>query len=52
MNRVTRWAALAAVALAAPAAHADFNAALADYKAGHYDSARRAFTAGLRARLR
>lgn len=35
--------ALAAVALAA-AAHADFNAALADYKAGHYDTARRQFT--------
>lgn len=34
--------ALAAVALAA-AAHADFNAALADYKAGHYDTARRQF---------
>ena len=33
----------AAVALAA-AAHADFNAALADYKAGHYDTARRQFT--------
>jgi hypothetical protein len=36
--------ALAAVALAA-AAHADFNAALADYKAGHFDSARRQFSA-------
>jgi TPR repeat protein len=44
MNRSTRWAALAAVALAAPAVRADFNAALADYKAGHYDSARRAFS--------
>jgi hypothetical protein len=43
MNRATFRAALAVVALAAPAAHADFNAALADYKAGHYDSARRAF---------
>ena len=35
--------ALAAAAFAA-AAHADFNAALADYKAGHYDTARRQFT--------
>jgi hypothetical protein len=33
-----------AAALAA-AAHADFNAALADYKAGHYDTARSQFTA-------
>ena len=33
-----------AAALAA-AAHADFNAALADYKAAHYDTARRQFTA-------
>jgi uncharacterized protein len=44
MNRATLQAALAAVALAVPVAHADFNAALADYKAGHYDSARRAFS--------
>ena len=44
MHRATFRAALAAVALAVPAAHADFNAALADYKAGHYDSARRAFS--------
>ena len=44
MSRATFRAALAAVALAAPAAHAGFNAALADYKAGHYDSARRAFS--------
>jgi TPR repeat protein len=36
--------ALTAAALAA-AAHADFNAALADYKSGHYDTARRQFTA-------
>ncbi len=34
-----------AAALAAAAAHGDFNAALADYKAGHYDTARRQFTA-------
>ncbi|HEY2274451.1 MAG TPA: energy transducer TonB [Steroidobacteraceae bacterium] len=34
-----------AAALLAAAAHADFNAALADYKDGHYDSARRQFTA-------
>lgn len=37
--------ALTAAALAAAAAHADFNAALADYKAGHYDTAQRQFTA-------
>ena len=36
--------ALAAVVLTA-AAHADFNAALAEYRDGHYDSARRQFTA-------
>ena len=36
--------AFAAAALAA-AAHAGFNAALADYKAGRYDTARRQFTA-------
>jgi len=36
--------AFTAVTLAA-AAHADFNAALSDYKAGHYDTARRQFTA-------
>jgi TPR repeat protein len=36
--------ALAAATLAA-AAHADFNAALSEYHAGHYDSARRQFTA-------
>jgi TPR repeat protein len=36
--------AFTALAFAA-AAHADFNAALADYKAGHYDTARRQFTA-------
>jgi uncharacterized protein len=45
MNRAFFRAALAALALAAAAAHADFNTALADYKAGHYDSARRAFSA-------
>jgi len=44
MSRATPWVALAALVLAAPAARADFNAALADYKAGHYDSARRAFS--------
>lgn len=38
-------AALTAAALAAAPARADFNAALADYKAGHYDTARRQFTA-------
>jgi TPR repeat protein len=38
-------AALALAALSASAAHADFNAALADYKAGHYETARRQFTA-------
>jgi uncharacterized protein len=37
--------AFTAAALAATAAHAGFNAALADYKAGHYDTARRQFTA-------
>jgi len=37
--------ALLPLALAAAIARADFNAALADYKAGHYDSARRQFTA-------
>jgi uncharacterized protein len=37
--------AFTAAALAAAAAHAGFNAALADYKAGHYDAARREFTA-------
>jgi TPR repeat protein len=37
--------AFTALALAAGAARADFNAALADYKAGHYDTARRQFTA-------
>src|SRR4029077_10244080 len=36
--------ALAAAVLTA-AAHADFNAALAEYRDGHYDSARRQFTA-------
>ncbi|HVH84406.1 MAG TPA: energy transducer TonB [Steroidobacteraceae bacterium] len=37
--------AFAAAALAATAAQADFNAALADYKAGHYDIARSQFSA-------
>jgi len=45
MLRLARWATLAALALAPAGAHADFNAALADYKAGHYESARRAFGA-------
>lgn len=44
MKATILGAAVAAVAFAA-AAHADFNAALADYKAGHYDTARRQFTA-------
>ena len=42
--KATLCGALAALALCATA-RADFNAALADYKAGHYDSARRQFTA-------
>ncbi|HXY97023.1 MAG TPA: energy transducer TonB [Steroidobacteraceae bacterium] len=37
--------AFTAAALAAAAAQAGFNAALADYKAGHYDTARRQFSA-------
>jgi uncharacterized protein len=37
--------AFTAAALAAATAQAGFNAALADYKAGHYDTARRQFTA-------
>jgi len=37
--------ALAAAALAAAPASADFNAALADYQAGRYDTARRQFSA-------
>ena len=45
MRATTVCCALATAALAASAAHADFNAALADYKAGHYDSARRQFSA-------
>lgn len=43
MKATIRCAALASLALGA-AARADFNAALADYKAGHYDSARHQFT--------
>ena len=35
----------AALSLAAGSARADFNTALADYQAGHYDSARRQFSA-------
>jgi TPR repeat protein len=42
--KATLCGALAALALCATA-RADFNAALADYQAGHYDSARRQFTA-------
>ena len=42
---ILRVAFTAASLAAATIAHADFNAALADYKAGHYDTARRQFTA-------
>lgn len=45
MKATIRAGAFAVAALAAVAARADFNAALADYKAGHYDSARRQFAA-------
>jgi len=45
MRNATRWLALAALVVAGPAARADFNAALTDYKAGHYDTARRQFSA-------
>jgi hypothetical protein len=45
MKTTTLCGAFTALALAAGAARADFNAALADYKAGHYDTARRQFTA-------
>jgi hypothetical protein len=44
MKHTLLCAALAAAALSA-AAHADFNGALADYRDGRYDSARRQFTA-------
>jgi uncharacterized protein len=44
MKNTISCGALAALALCATA-RADFNAALADYKAGHFDSARRQFTA-------
>src|SRR5215469_14563563 len=45
MRNRTRWMAFVALSIAAAAAHADFNAALTDYKAGHYDTARRQFSA-------
>ncbi len=45
MNRSIRCTALAVVALASAAARADFHAALADYQAARYDSARRQFNA-------
>ena len=45
MRATILCAALLPLALAAATGRADFNAALADYKAGRYDSARRQFTA-------
>lgn len=44
MRAAILWGALAAAA-PIPAALADFNGALAEYQAGHYDTARRQFTA-------